>query len=211
MQDIPFKEWPGRKRASFVNSLSGFRMAYLVATEGSASGTNLAIFNSITHVGSNPPLLGLIFRPLTVERHTYDNIRESGCLTLNTVPLDTIRNAHGTSAKYSKSESEFEKCGFHPDYRTGFRAPYVKESPLRLGCTYAGEYLLSENLCIFMVVHIDWVQVESGAIAEDGFVDHTLLGNTGVIGLETYYSARIEERLSYAQPDEPIKPLENAP
>lgn len=184
-------------------------MAFLVGTGVGPKEENLSIFNSIVHVGSNPPLLGLVFRPLTVERHTYDHIKNYGALTLNSVPLKYYRSAHATSAKYPKDVSEFDRCGFSPGHRDGFAAPYVVESPLRIGCSLSGEYPLKENQCIFMVVRIEWVQTLPGAIEADGFLDHTQLGNTGVIGLDAYYSAHLQERLAYAQPDRPIEPLDH--
>ena len=65
-----FKEIPVRKYTSFFNSLSGAKPGFLIGS-GSKSDENVAIFNSITHLGANPPLLGFIQRPVNVERHTY--------------------------------------------------------------------------------------------------------------------------------------------
>ncbi len=209
MQNITFQHWDSRKRATFVNSLSGYRMAYMLGTGDSLETANLAVFNSISHVGSNPPLLGLIFRPLTVERHTYDLIHKHGQLTVNSVPLDRIRAAHATSAKYPSGVSEFEAASLTPVFREAFRAPAVEESPLRMGCSYSGEYLLSENNCIFMVIRIDWVELPTDCVREDGFIDHPKLGNAGVMGLDSYYRGVLSERLGYARPGEPIEPLSN--
>lgn len=39
--------------------------------------TNLAIFNSVIHIGANPPLMGFISRPNSGERHTLENIQET--------------------------------------------------------------------------------------------------------------------------------------
>lgn len=208
MEDIEFRDWPSRKRARFLNGLSGYRMAFLVGTGPDPQLTNLALFNSICHVGSQPPLLGLIFRPLTVERHTYDLIRETGCLTLNTVPQSAFANAHQTSAKFPREVSEFDACGFSAGFREGFKAPYVKESPLHIGCRYSSESLIEENQCIFMVVSIDWVQADPTGVGPDGLIDHPKLGHTGVIGLDTYYTGELLGRLAYAEPNEPVKPLD---
>ena len=70
-----------RSRTRLVNALSGLRPIHLVGTVDSEGRTNLAPFNSATHIGADPPLIGLVFRPLTVERHTYENIRDTRCWT----------------------------------------------------------------------------------------------------------------------------------
>jgi flavin reductase (DIM6/NTAB) family NADH-FMN oxidoreductase RutF len=63
-----------RFRTNFINSISGFKSVALIGTTDSKSQTNLAIFSSIIHIGANPPLLGFVVRPDSVERHTLENI-----------------------------------------------------------------------------------------------------------------------------------------
>ena len=65
---------PDRVRVQFINSLSGFKSANLIGTRNKVGQENLSIVSSVTHVGSNPPLLSVIFRPPSVERHSYENI-----------------------------------------------------------------------------------------------------------------------------------------
>ena len=45
--------------------------------------TNLAIFSQIFHIGANPPLVGILVRPDSVDRHTLRNIRETSWFTIN--------------------------------------------------------------------------------------------------------------------------------
>ena len=61
---------PSRKRTHLINSCTGYKSANLLGTKSKNGKTNLAIFNSVIHIGSNPPMLGLILRPLTVKRDT---------------------------------------------------------------------------------------------------------------------------------------------
>ncbi len=65
-----------RYRANFFNTLTGFKSANLIGTYDENDKENLAIFNSVIHLGANPPLMGFILRPTTVERHTYENIKK---------------------------------------------------------------------------------------------------------------------------------------
>ncbi|NDB80030.1 flavin oxidoreductase, partial [archaeon] len=59
-----------RYRTQLINSLWGVRPAVLVSTIDKKGNSNLAIFNSLMHIGAHPPLVGLIFRPDSVDRHT---------------------------------------------------------------------------------------------------------------------------------------------
>ncbi|MBK6507064.1 MAG: hypothetical protein IPG02_15700 [Ignavibacteria bacterium] len=51
-------------RRAFINSLAGFRQVVLVGTKSADGITNLAIFNSLIHLGANPALFGLMSRPI---------------------------------------------------------------------------------------------------------------------------------------------------
>ena len=82
---IPIDSLEVRYRATLINSLTGVRPAVLVGTRSGSGNNNLAIFNSLVHIGADPPLNGLLFRPATVERHTLNNILETGNYTLNFV------------------------------------------------------------------------------------------------------------------------------
>jgi hypothetical protein len=70
-------------RLNLVNAITGYKPANLIGTADGAGATNLAIFSSVVHLGSDPPLLGMVTRPTSVPRHTYENIQASGCYTIN--------------------------------------------------------------------------------------------------------------------------------
>ena len=99
-QDI--KEMDQRYRAHFINSLSGFKSANLVGTRGLNGLDNLCIVSSVVHLGADPALLAFINRPHTVERHTLENIIETGCYTLNQVNQSIYPKAHHTAARYER-------------------------------------------------------------------------------------------------------------
>ena len=83
-----------------MNKISGLKSVNLIGSKSAESISNVSIFNSVVHIGANPPLLGFIMRPLTVERHTYENIKSTGFYTINHVSESIHRNAHRTSAKF---------------------------------------------------------------------------------------------------------------
>ena len=115
-------------RTSFINSLAGFRQAVLVGTKSSRGAANLAIFNSLIHLGAHPALFGLISRPDSVARHTLENIIETNEYTLNYVRKNDYEKAHQTSARYDKDINEFNEVGLNEQYTIGFRAPFVAEA-----------------------------------------------------------------------------------
>ena len=45
-------------RINLINSCSGYKSANLIGTKSVDGITNVAIFSSVTHIGSNPALLG---------------------------------------------------------------------------------------------------------------------------------------------------------
>ena len=45
-------------RINLINSCSGYKSANLIGSISDNGVKNLAVFSSITHLGSNPPLLG---------------------------------------------------------------------------------------------------------------------------------------------------------
>ena len=94
----------------------------------------MAIFSSVTHLGSNPALLSFFVRPNVVPRNTYKNIKEKKIFTVNHISKDKIGDAHQTSAKYDEDISEFDKTSFQSEYKNNWKAPFVKDSAVQLGC-----------------------------------------------------------------------------
>ena len=73
-------------RLNLINSITGYKPANLIGTKSLSGDTNLAIFSSMVHLGSNPPLLGFFLRPTEiVPIHTYLNIKEYKYYTINSV------------------------------------------------------------------------------------------------------------------------------
>ena len=100
-----------RFRATFINSLGGFKSVLLVGTRSGNGQENLAIFSSFFHLGANPPLFGLVVRPDVSPRHTLENILETKQFTLNQITEDFFEKAHHTAARYPKEISEFQAAG----------------------------------------------------------------------------------------------------
>ena len=197
-----------RFRAHFINSVTGYKSANLIGTTTLEGVTNLAIFSSITHIGSNPPLIGFVLRPRTVTRTSYHNLRKTGVFTVNHVNKDIIKSAHQTSAKYDEDISEFSETNLTEEYLHGFEAPYVQESLIKFGCSYKNEYHLEENNCIFVIAEIKHIYIDKQFLSKDGWLNLEKAGTVSVTGLDGYALPSILDRFSYAQPeDEPTSIL----
>jgi flavin reductase (DIM6/NTAB) family NADH-FMN oxidoreductase RutF len=189
-----------RYRTTFINSLAGFRQAVLVGTQSAEGISNLAIFNSLIHLGANPALFGLISRPDSVPRDTLGNIMNTKVYTLNYVKTEHYKKAHQTSARYDRTVSEFEKAGFTPFYQSNHRAPFVKEAAIRIGMQLEECIPIAINGTILIIGSIIEIDMEDTMIGEDGFVN---LSDAGILvsqGLDAYFETNIVGRLPYAKP-----------
>ena len=104
------------KRLKLINSITGVKSANLIGTKSNDGITNLAIFSSVVHLGSKPPLLGFITRTSQkVKRNTLENIISTKKYTINQIQKEFIKKAHYTSAKFSENESEFKMCNLNEE------------------------------------------------------------------------------------------------
>lgn len=187
-------------RMRLVNSISGPRGAHLVGSVDRSGVHNLALFNSVVHIGANPPYLGMIFRPLTVRRDTYENIKASGVYTINHVHAGIREQAHQTSAGYPSGVSEFEACGLTPETTPTLAAPYVAESRVKIGMAYQEEHSIRANQTILLVGRVLEIRLSEETLGEDGFVDLAAAGSLAVTGLEGYHEVGAPLRLPHARP-----------
>lgn len=190
-------------RLQLINSISGFKSANLLGTVSKEGRENLAIFNSVVHIGSNPPLLGCILRPPTVPRHTFENIRDTGWFTVNHVHKDWYRQAHKTSGNYKEGLSEFEISGLSAQYTEGCPAPYVAESSIKLGLTLE-EYLeIEANGTILLVGAIQEIRFPKEVQEEDGFLNLEKAGTVTISGIDSYHQTERLGREGYVRvPDD---------
>ena len=117
------------KRLKLINSITGVKPANLIGTRSVDGITNLAIFSSIVHLGSNPALISFVTRTSKeVNRNTLANILSTNFFTINQIQKSFVKNAHYTSAKFNESISEFEMYKLDEEYINNFHAPFVKQS-----------------------------------------------------------------------------------
>ena len=189
-----------RFRPTFINSLSGFKSVQLLGSISADGKPNLAIFNSIFHVGAHPPLLGHIIRPKGPEHDTLENILKTGYYTLNNIQETYYKQAHQTSARYLSGESEFEACGFEPEMIGNFPVPYVKAASIKIGLKLREDLPLTVNDTKVIIGEIELIQLDESLINDDGYVDLEKAGSITCAGLDSYHTTQKIGRLAYAKP-----------
>ncbi|MFC5045155.1 flavin reductase family protein [Aquimarina hainanensis] len=184
-------------KINLINSCSGFKSANLIGSVAANGDTNVAVFSSVVHLGSNPPLLGMIFRPLTVPRNTYDNIKEGSYYTINHIHKPLIEAAHHTSAKYPKEISEFDKTNLTPEYKSGCMLPFVAGAPVQMLMKYVEEYTIKSNDTILLVGEIKELFVNEELLTDEGFIDLSKAQVATINGLDGYAIPEKSKRLPY--------------
>lgn len=185
-------------RRNLINCLSGYKSLNLIGTQDVEGKTNLAPFSQVIHIGANPPMVGILFRPNTVMRHTLANILSSGVFTLNQVTTEFYKEAHWSSAKWENSE--FEATGVAAEYLHDFKAPFVKSSPVKLACSLLETQTLKVNQTILLIGCIDSIYIEEKGLRKDGSLDLNALNTVTVSGLDEYHVGQKLARLAYAKP-----------
>jgi|TARA_B110000879_G_scaffold33629_1_gene46261 flavin reductase (DIM6/NTAB) family NADH-FMN oxidoreductase RutF len=188
------------KRLNIINSISGIKPGNLIGSISDKGTTNLAIISSVVHLSSNPPLIGFIMRPRgEVKRDTYNNIRENHLFTINHIPTSHIEQAHYTSAKFDTEISEFDRCGFTPEYIEGFKAPFVKESKIKMGLKLVEEIPIPSSKTTMIIGEIQQLVLPDNAMNETGYINLEQAGTAGIAGLNSYYKLQFLDSFPYAR------------
>lgn len=187
------------ERLKLINAVTGIKPANLIGTINSEGITNLAIFSSVVHLGSNPPYIGFILRPSgEVPRNTYENILENNSYTINHIHPNFIEKAHYTSAKFDKEVSEFNKCALTEEFVENIKAPFVKESNFKMALIFKEEIPISLNNTSLIIGEIEHL-----IVSEDTFVNNDInleaSHAVGISGLNSYYSLTFLESFPYAR------------
>jgi flavin reductase (DIM6/NTAB) family NADH-FMN oxidoreductase RutF len=201
--------WERFYRANFINSLTGFKSASLIGTINNKGQTNLGIFSSIVHIGSDPALVGYINRPIKAAPHTLANIQSTGVYTINHIHPSILEQAHQTSAKYPAEVSEFDEVGLTPEFSENMAAPFVKESKVKYGLTLEEVVPIKLNDTFLVIGKIQQVKLEEPILSPDGFLELDKASSLCSNGIDGYYTTQLIDRFEYAKPDTQIARLTN--
>jgi flavin reductase (DIM6/NTAB) family NADH-FMN oxidoreductase RutF len=187
-------------RANFINGLSGFKSPVLIGTVNDNGENNLAIFNNIVHLGSDPALIGFVNRPKQAAPHTLSNIEGMGLYTMNHVTADMIEKAHQTSAKYPQGVSEFDKTGLSPEFLGDCKAPFVKESPVKFSLVMQQVIPIHFNRTFFVIGAIQDIYLDRDIIDADGCLNLQQADIITSLGNHEYFTLQKNSKLPYAKP-----------
>ena len=203
LQDILHFE--SRFRRYFMNTVEGYKNLALIGTRDQSGNNNLALFNSIVHIGATPPLIGFVHRPVTVPKQTFTNIQSSEIYTINLVHKGIVEAAHQTSARYEPGESEFAATGLTPEFSDHLAAPYVKESKIRFGMALREIIPIRSNGTYLVIGQVEELFLPEEIIADDGFTDLAAADTVACAGLDSYYLPALIGRYEYARAGEAIR------
>ncbi|WP_298895419.1 flavin reductase family protein [uncultured Psychroserpens sp.] len=187
-------------RINLINSCSGYKSANLLGSSSANGIENVAVFSSVTHIGSNPPMLGFFLRPTTVMRNTYENLKASGYYTINHIHESILEDAHHTSAKYDVDISEFDKTSLISEYKNEFQAPFVKNAPIQLAMQYVEEYEIKANDTILVIGKIVGLYINDNILEDDGFINLSKAKVAAINGLDGYAVPELKTRFGYQRP-----------
>ena len=179
-----------KDKINLINSLPGLKSVNLIGTKSQDGDDNLAIFSSVIHMGSNPPLIGFIHRPKGEFSHTLKNIEATGYYTINNVHEDIKENAHQTSEKFESNISEFEACHLTPVYIDHFQAPFVTESKVKYGMKMIEIIPIKHNGTFLIIGEVQIITVDKELLNSDYIIDHVVAKTTGVTGVDEYVGIR---------------------
>jgi flavin reductase (DIM6/NTAB) family NADH-FMN oxidoreductase RutF len=187
------------ERLNLINSATGYKSANLICTKSINGISNVAVFSSVTHLGSNPAIIGFIVRPTTVPRDTYKNIKETHFFTVNHISVNMIKDSHHTSASYKSDVSEFDKTNLEEDYKMDLEVPFVKNSPVQLYCKYLNEYYIKENDTIHIIASIEHLFFDDNLQHKDGWLQLDKGNIVSINGLDGYCLPKLVDRFEYAR------------
>jgi flavin reductase (DIM6/NTAB) family NADH-FMN oxidoreductase RutF len=188
-------------RLNLVNSIPGYKSANLIGTKSKAGVSNLAVFSSVIHLGSNPPLLAFVMRPSVVPRNTYQNIQDTGKFTINHIHEDFVDKAHYTSAKFDSDISEFQKAKLTEEYLGDFYAPFVGESKIKIAMNFVEEYQIKANDTLFVVAEVQSVFLPEKSLLRNGEVNLNEVNDVCISGLYNYHKVEHLAAFDYVRPD----------
>jgi flavin reductase (DIM6/NTAB) family NADH-FMN oxidoreductase RutF len=193
--------WERFYRANFINSLTGFKSVSLIGTKNETGLTNLGVFSSIVHIGSNPALVGYINRPLEAAPHTLANIEATNYYTINHIQPSFLEIAHQTSAKYDAAISEFDAVGLTPEYLNDFSAPFVQESTVKYGLELQEIIPIKLNNTFLVIGKIVSAYLNENIVQADGFLQLEKANSLSSNGIDAYYETNLHSRYEYAKPE----------
>ncbi len=193
------EQMPRESRRTLINRISGAKLAWLLGSFSPLHGPNLAVFSQVVHIGANPPLLGVFFRPEAGnQRHSYHNILETGLFSLNALHENHAENIHRCSANFPVGVSEFDASGLTLETHDQSPLPFVGEALWQLAMEPVEWSLIQSNKVQLLVAKILEIRLINAPLDDNLMPLPNELAH--VCGTDLYTSARAFKRLPHAKP-----------
>ena len=180
-------------KINLINSITGLKPANLIGTTDKNT-DNVAIFSSVLHLGSSPALIGFMIRPQYKRKtDTYLNLLENPYFTINSIEREYIDKAHKSSGKYPKDISEFDELNIEKVYIDEYKAPFVKDSLIKIGLHKVEEIKLL-NRCRLIVGKVELVVINNNILESDGNIDFSKSTTTCISGCQNYYNVKLTKQ-----------------
>lgn len=193
------------EKINLINSCTGYKSANLITTKSIEGNTNIAIFNSVTHLGNSPSLIGFLVRPTNALNDTYKNIMETGYFTVNHITIDMITDVHHTATNFDLGLSEFDKTNLEEEYKNDFNIPFIKGSPVQLYCKFVNEYVIKENETIHIIASIEHIFFDKTLERKDGGLQLDKVNLVILNGGNGYFLPQLINRIKPAPKNIPVQ------
>lgn len=185
---------PKRQRTEFVQGLSGIKSLFaIISSDGDT--LNIAPFNSIVHISSNPARIGYISRPDNAHRHTLQNIIEKKSFSINSVSEDHLEEVVKCSEKLPSSQSEFEGKSIKPTDSNDYGVPGMDQADVQIFCEYEEHVKIPSSDGLLVVGRIKAVLIR------DAFYEDQHQGSWQDLplsqGLEHFYIRGKHQKIKY--------------
>lgn len=107
------------------------------------------------------------------------------------------KQAHQTSARYLRDQSEYEAVGLTPEYSGVHIAPYVAQSPVQIGLSLVEAQTLAVNETVLVIGEVKEIRLIDDMIADDGHLNLNKGEVVAVTGLGEYHLPASLGRLPY--------------
>ena len=156
LQAEDLQAMPKRQRTEFVQGLSGIRSLFAIVSSNGDT-LNIAPFNSIVHISSNPARIGYISRPDNAHRHTLQNIIEKKSFSINSVSEDHLEDVVKCSEKLPSNQSEFEGKSIKPTDSRDYGVPGIDQADVQIFCEYEEHVKIPSSQGILVIGRIQEV------------------------------------------------------
>ena len=185
---------PKRQRTEFVQGLSGIKSLFAIITSDGNT-LNIAPFNSIVHISSNPARIGYISRPDNNHRHTLQNIIAHQSFSINSVREEDLEDVVACSENLPSNHSEFEGKHIQPTNPNNLTIPALQCADVQIFCQYEEHITIPSSQGILVIGRIQEVIIREPLYQgehQEGWKDLALSQ-----GLEHFYIKGKHRKITY--------------